>query len=598
MRPFCPARAVPVTLVTASLTAASLIVPSTHGADSAAAATMSPIRITTAQTSVVDSTGKKWEARRGFTGGRYANSYAGGGKIAGSNEQQLYRHELVAMSGFSQAVPTGSYRVTLKMREFWWNKPGQRVFSVDAEGRRALSDVDIVKAAGKHKAYDRSFDVAVTDGRLDLRFPAKTDVALVSALEIVPLTEPGATHMTVLPTPTTSVDGTVYQARNGFVGGRFSNANYVAGTDIKSTTDDALYYPEYVQATGWQRTVANGSYDVTLKMREAWFTKPGQRVFSVDAEGKRALTDVDIVKAVGRHTAYDRTFRVNVADGRLDLAFSAKANGSLISAIAVKPVTRAPAPAPSTPMPQGVTGTWNLTMRDDFDGTSLNTSVWTPHRGLDPYTYGHPYNANLDDYAFDPSRVSVRDGHLRLSWDRTPITVQNSTAPFTTTYPYTAGVAHTGKGFSFAHGFVEARIWVPQTPGIWPAFWMLPTPVDKDWPPEIDIAEIIPDDTPDGLYKPHFNYHFKDAAGNNQQAHWKWYGEAGKSYAGSWHTYGLLWEKGRLQVFLDGKPGPSYTGAEVTDNPMYIVLSSGVRKGHTPADGAMLVDYLRVWKRG
>lgn len=409
-------------------------------------------------------------------------------------------------------------------------------------------------------------------------------------------TAPKTFRMTVNPKATKAADGTVYAKREGFVGGRFSNAEIPAGGDVRGTRDDALYRPEWVFAHGWRKAVANGTYDVTLKMREAYFDKAGRRVFSVDAEGRRVLTDVDIYKAVGKNRAYDRTFRVAVSDGRLDLGFSAKVNSALVSAIVVKPVAAA-RPAAPAPQAQGVTGSWKLAFADEFTGTTLNTKVWTPHRGLEPYTYGHPYNPSLDHHAYDPSRVAVRDGHLRLSWDATPHTVQNWNPPSQQTYPYTAGVAHTGKGFSFSHGFVEARIWFPETPGLWPAFWMIPTPVDKFWPPEIDIAEFVTGDTPDGLYKPHFNYHYKDASGNNRQMNWQWYGQQGKSYAGSWHTYGLLWEKGRLQVFLDGKPGPSYSGNEVTDDPMYIVLNTAIHKGQSPAPGTMLVDYVRVWQR-
>lgn len=629
------ARAVPPCAVVGMLLAAGL--PAALATDPATAATTttaataatvaSPLRVSTAPAAVTDSAGQTWRARTGFTGGRYAQSYDASMQIAGTSDQALYRHELVGMSRYAAAVPAGTYRVTLKMREFWWTKAGQRVFDVDAEGRRALSGVDIVKAVGKDRAYDRSFDTTVTDGTLDLGFSATADVALVSALQITPLSSTGTTpatsstyRMSVFPTATKAADGTTYEARTGFTGGWYTDSVIARGTDIKGTGEDVLYRPEYVAPSAWRRAVPNGTYDVTLKMREGYFTAAGKRVFHVDAEGKRVLTGIDIVKAVGPRTAYDRTVRVGVTDGQLDLGFSAAVDNAVVSAIVVTPVsssTPAPTPTPTTtpkpttptpttttpttpsaPAPQGVSGTWRVAMADEFSGTSLNRSVWTAHRGLEPYTYGHPFNAALDNYAFDPSRATVKDGSLRLSWDKTPITVQNSSAPYTTTYPYTAGIAHTGKGFAFTHGFVEARIWVPDTPGLWPAFWMLPTPVDKDWPPEIDIAEIIPDDTPDGLYKPHFNYHYKDAAGNHQQSNWKWYGDAGKSYAGSWHTYGLLWEKGKLQAFIDGKPGPSYASSSVTNSPMYVVLSSGVRKGYSPPAGSMLVDYLRVWQRG
>lgn len=443
--------------------------------------------------------------------------------------------------------------------------------------------------------------------------PALMTPALVSAAPARTAAVPTAasttgatptTHrMTVAPTSVTTADRTVYQARSGFEGGGYNEWLYHRTADIKGTADDALYHPEWFKPRAWRKPIVNGTYEVTLKMREAYFHRAGQRVFSVDAEGRRVLTDIDIVKEVGTHAAYDRTFPVTVQDGRLDLEFSAKADGAVLSAIVVRPTTGSvaqpvtPPKTSPTPAPLGVGGAWKVAMRDEFDGSTLNTSLWTPHRGLPPYTYGHPYNANLDGYAFDPSRVSVRNGALRLSWDKTPTTVRNHDGS-TTTYPYAAGVAHSGRGFSFAHGYIEARIRVPDTPGLWPAFWMLPMEVDQGWPPEIDIAELVPDDTPDGTYKPHFNYHWKDAAGTNRQAHWKWYGQEGRSYAGSWHTYGLLWEEGRLQVFLDGVPGPSYSGSEVTSNPMYVVLSSGVRKGYSPPAGAMEVDYVRVWKRG
>ncbi|GIZ14527.1 hypothetical protein RCZ15_17020 [Capnocytophaga catalasegens] len=151
-----------------------------------------------------------------------------------------------------------------------------------------------------------------------------------------------------------------------------------------------------------------------------------------------------------------------------------------------------------------------LVFIDDFDGTALNEEIWTPHRGL-VHTYGAPYNSAIDDNGFDKNQVSVKDGNLILNWEKKPITIGN------TTYPYSAGVAHSGKGLHFSYGYIEARIWFSKYSGLTPAFWLLPLPVDDHWPPEIDIAELTPDDTPDGLYKPHFNYHWSDNSGEHQQ---------------------------------------------------------------------------------
>ena len=238
-------------------------------------------------------------------------------------------------------------------------------------------------------------------------------------------------------------------------------------------------------------------------------------------------------------------------------------------------------------IPAGVTGDWTILKEDTF--TTLDTAVWTTLRGAPGGLYGNPYNSDLDGYGFAADRATVTDGQLRLAWDPAPITVSG------TTYPYTAGMAHTGNGaWTFTPPvYIEASIHVPDTPGLWPAFWMLPTPVDDHWPPEIDIAEWVQDDTPDGRIHPHFNYHWND--GTNQQAGWQWYGTRGRSEAGAFRTYGLLWQPGRIQAFLDRVPGPVVSGAHVTSAPMYLVLSTGVRKDATPAAGAMLVDWVRVW---
>ena len=81
----------------------------------------------------------------------------------------------------------------------------------------------------------------------------------------------------------------------------------------------------------------NGTYQVTLKLRESWFDGPGQRIFSVAAEGTPVITDLDVFAVAGKDTAYDRSFPVTVRDGRLDLSFSARVDDPMVSAIQVSP---------------------------------------------------------------------------------------------------------------------------------------------------------------------------------------------------------------------------------------------------------------------
>lgn len=247
---------------------------------------------------------------------------------------------------------------------------------------------------------------------------------------------------------------------------------------------------------------------------------------------------------------------------------------------------------PSTPTGSPA-GTWLLTFADDFTG-GLDTRVWTPLRGAPGETYNSPINPAGDNHAYSADRVSVTGGVLRLAWDKTPIT------SYGTTYPYTASYAHTATGLTVREGtFIEARIRLStNAPGLWPAFWLLPLPINT-WPPEVDIAEFVQADTPDGKYHPHFNVHWsEDGGATSKQAYWQSYGPSGVDYAdGAWHTYGLEWVDGRIQVWLDGQPGPSYTGPGLDYiGTLYPVFSTGVMKGYTPPAGHMDVDYLRTWQ--
>lgn len=230
-----------------------------------------------------------------------------------------------------------------------------------------------------------------------------------------------------------------------------------------------------------------------------------------------------------------------------------------------------------------------LVFEDDFDGDRLDSTKWTDRRGVAPHTYGSPFNPQLEDTLFEPEQVGVEDGALRLS--ATPRRVQDELGG--ATYGFVSGVVHTGAHFAYTYGYAEARILVPDDAGYWPAFWMLPTPVDDQWPPEIDIAEFSA--ALGSTTRPTFNVHWRDAYGEQRQLGPTPYGDPNTSYAGSWHTYGLSWEPGRLQVYLDGQPGPVFAGQDVPDQPMYLVLGMGVARGANPAPAAMTVDYVRVW---
>ena len=145
------------------------------------------IRVSTAGAVVKDAAGALWSARRGFVGGRTSAVLPASVGIRGTTAPQLYRAGVWGMTGFSQPVTTGTYTVTLLMSENVFNRPGARVFSVTAEGRPVLSNIDIYRAVGYRTAYNRSFTLPVTDGTLNLGFSSRVNLAEVQAIRITPV---------------------------------------------------------------------------------------------------------------------------------------------------------------------------------------------------------------------------------------------------------------------------------------------------------------------------------------------------------------------------------------------------------------------------
>ena len=118
------------------------------------------------------------------------------GDILNTVDDTLYRTERSA-SSFSYRIPVnnGTMTVTLHFSENWWGAPGggaggagKRLFHVDIEGARKLTNYDIyAEAGGALKATQESFVVTVTDGVLSIDFSTgSADMPKVSAIEVVP----------------------------------------------------------------------------------------------------------------------------------------------------------------------------------------------------------------------------------------------------------------------------------------------------------------------------------------------------------------------------------------------------------------------------
>jgi beta-galactosidase len=107
--------------------------------------------------------------------------------VAGTTDQAPYESWREGQFGYALPVPNGRYRITFHFFEpVADRKPGERVFTIKAEGHTALT-VDVRGEAGAAwTALARQVDVDVTDGRLNLDFVPVSGLAILSGLEVSP----------------------------------------------------------------------------------------------------------------------------------------------------------------------------------------------------------------------------------------------------------------------------------------------------------------------------------------------------------------------------------------------------------------------------
>jgi beta-glucanase (GH16 family) len=121
--------------------------------------------------------------------------------------------------------------------------------------------------------------------------------------------------------------------------------------------------------------------------------------------------------------------------------------------------------------------------------------------------------------------------------------------PTAGTATYTSARMKTQGLFSFQYGRIEAKLQIPESQGMWPAFWLLGNNISTiNWPGcgELDVMEHINGNNPEGL-----GYDWTQSSihgtGLNGGVPYKSNGFSPVA----WHTYGMIWKKGQIQFYVD-----------------------------------------------
>lgn len=244
-----------------------------------------------------------------------------------------------------------------------------------------------------------------------------------------------------------------------------------------------------------------------------------------------------------------------------------------------------------------------LVFVDDFDGDSLNLSVWN-------YETGYLRNNELQVYCDSDKNVYLEDGNLVIRAIREP--AKGYKGGVLEDFGWTSGSIQTNNKVELKYGRWEARVKFPGIVGSFPAFWTLGAGYDyhynspqqgnkgTKWPycGEIDIVEHYP-------------------GGGNTTTHGAIYNtsptadygiDLGRKRSKSidvteYHVYAMEWTETEISFYVDDDLISTST---ITDamtmfrQPHFIILNLAIgSSGGTPPNDVdemkMYVDWVRVY---
>lgn len=266
---------------------------------------------------------------------------------------------------------------------------------------------------------------------------------------------------------------------------------------------------------------------------------------------------------------------------------------------------------------------WEPVFEEEFEGTTLDESVWNKLVDDDW----------IDDGIQTPDTISLDgDGHLQMSVYTDENGREHGGGLMTGGI---GSVEPTAGGYDSAYGYAEARMLFPDGPATISTFWMMSGNGNNSLPfgdpasdgPELDIAEHYnlptsgplagdsngdgrcdwPGDSPvpctesilvgghwDGFEEDHKSFHFEPTYNPNPAV----------SLQGTFHTYGVLWTPEEYRFFIDGVQVERYTIGQ-TFVPEYILLQTYIAYSGLSDFGPLgselndrtLIDYVKVWQR-
>jgi len=191
----------------------------------------------------------------------------------------------------------------------------------------------------------------------------------------------------------------------------------------------------------------------------------------------------------------------------------------------------------------------NLVFEDNFNTTSLDSSKWD----FTGYMRGQGVKTVTTPDVQSISAEEDGNGYLHL----TSYKAEDGT------YKAVKSIS-TGNKLTFVNGYVEIRAKVPVVQGAWPSFWLKSNTGNTDlgwssdftYNTEVDVFEVMGGNTAISNLIKHKYDAETDTTESKQYANSTYaslYGHNGyKIVDNDWHTYGMLWTKDAIEMYVDG----------------------------------------------
>lgn len=242
---------------------------------------------------------------------------------------------------------------------------------------------------------------------------------------------------------------------------------------------------------------------------------------------------------------------------------------------------------------------YNLVWADEFECDTLNKNNWTSQ-----IVKAGTFNEEWQRYTNSAENAYIEDSCLVIK----AIHESNQHG----LDQYTSARLHTANKQSWKYGKIAAKIKLPYSKGIWPAFWMLGSNIDENggdtpWPQcgEIDILELY-GTKDDAVIEA--NAHYANASNSHGMMGAESYKLKKGKFADDFHIFELEWNEERISWFVNGN---KYASMKITDEEFsefhknfFILFNIAVGGTHAgrPDESTifpqyMYIDWVRVYKK-